>query len=142
MGYKFFDAFLVVRVDKEYKLFSLIINSEKGHVEPTISECIPEEAEETLPEDLITFCFPEGDDLQMFSELRSEEYTAVFTDSEGKRLYSFCRRFLPPTELSRYDVQERYPIVVCFVSHRPYFSVFYHLLRLLESKFRLDPEQV
>lgn len=142
MGYKFFDAFLVVRVDKEYTFCIMNFNSEKGHVEPNISQCIPEEAEENLPDDLITFCFPEGDDLKMYTELRSEEYTAVFTDGEGKRLYSFCRRFLPPTELSRYDVKERYPIVICFVSHRPYFSVFYHLLRLLETKFRLDPEQV
>lgn len=48
----------------------------------------------------------------------SQEYTVVLTGDSGERLYGFCRRYLPEGVGGRYDVGERLPQVICYVTSR------------------------
>lgn len=52
------------------------------------------------------------------SLIRSQEYTVVLTGDSGERLYGFCRRYLPEGVGGRYDVGERLPQVICYVTSR------------------------
>ena len=42
----------------------------------------------------------------------------MLTGDSGERLYGFCRRYLPEGVGGRYDVGERLPQVICYVTSR------------------------
>ena len=52
------------------------------------------------------------------SLIRSQEYTVVMTGDSGDRLFGFCSRYLPEGVGGRYDVGERLPQVICYVTSR------------------------
>lgn len=54
----------------------------------------------------------------LWDVIHSQEYTVVLTGDDGERLYGFCRRFLPEGIGGRYDVGERLPQVICYVSRQ------------------------
>lgn len=42
----------------------------------------------------------------------------MLTGDSGERLYGFCRRYLPEGVGGRYDVGERLPQVICYVTKK------------------------
>ena len=57
----------------------------------------------------------------------------MLTGDNGERLYGFCRRYLPEGIGGRYDVGERLPQVICYVTSRFCLSLAFTLDRTSPS---------
>ncbi|CBK22166.2 uncharacterized protein [Blastocystis hominis] len=88
----------------------------KGAIVPYVSREYPENSTKALPGDLPYFMTPDFNEIKPMSVYEPQEYTVVLTGDSGERLYGFCRRYLPEGIGGRYDVGERLPQVICYVS--------------------------
>lgn len=88
--------------------------SENGVPSPFLKKCYPKKSSSLVPNDITNFCFPEPLKVSPGNSVETITYTTVFTSD--RRLYGFCKRFLPPTATGRYDLEDRYPVVYCFIS--------------------------
>jgi hypothetical protein len=76
---------------------------------------------------LMEFCFPDVDDEQML-KLHSESFAFTLTHGDGTRTFGFSRRLAQPPGL---------PICLCVLSQRPWFSLFMHMLDILQLNYDL-----
>ena len=76
---------------------------------------------------LMEFCFPDVDDEQML-KLHSESFAFTLTHGDGTRTFGFSRRLAQPPGL---------PICLCVLSQRPWFSLFMHMLDILQLNYSL-----
>lgn len=52
----------------------------------------------------------------------------MLTGDNGERLYGFCRRYLPEGIGGRYDVGERLPQVICYVTKQFSLLMFHYVV--------------
>ena len=76
---------------------------------------------------LMEFCFPDVDDEQML-KLHSESFAFTLTHGDGTRTFGFSRRLAQPPGL---------PVCLCVLSQRPWFSLFMHMLDILQLNYNL-----
>ena len=75
------------------------------------------------------FCFPDLEDERGSPNDRlSESFTFTLTQDEGTRIFGFCRRLVQSGQL---------PICLCVLSRRPWFSLFMHMLDILQLNYDL-----
>ena len=75
------------------------------------------------------FCFPDFDEEKGSpNDHLTESFTFTLTQGEGTRLFGFCRRLVQASEL---------PICLCVLSRRPWFSLFMHMLDILQLNYDL-----
>ena len=77
---------------------------------------------------VVEFCFPDVDDASML-KLHSESFTFTLTHDDGRRTFAFSRRLAQPPGL---------PICLCVMSQRPWFSLFMHMLDILQLNYSLN----
>lgn len=105
-------------------------DSSKGTIVPYVSKQFPENSTKSLPGDLPFFITPDYNEIKPLSVYEPYLFGLVLRDSidrntlltltgdNGERLYGFCRRYLPEGIGGRYDVGERLPQVICYVTRR------------------------
>lgn len=76
---------------------------------------------------LLEFCFPDVDDESML-KLHSESFAFTLTHGDGSRTFGFSRRLAQPPGL---------PVCLCVLSQRPWFSLFMHMLDILQLNYNL-----
>ena len=76
---------------------------------------------------LMEFCFPDVDDESML-QLHSESFAFTLTHGDGTRTFGFSRRLAQPPGL---------PVCLCVLSQRPWFSLFMHMLDILQLNYNL-----
>lgn len=76
------------------------------------------------------FCFPDFEDESSGArhDRLTESFTFTLTEEDGSRLFGFCRRLVQPQQL---------PICMCVLSRRPWFSLFMHMLDILQRNYDL-----
>lgn len=73
----------------------------------------------------VRFCFPTTEQ----QWLASESFTYTLTEDNGRRCFGFCRRLLrPPAQL---------PECICVLTKRQWFSLFSHVLDIIQLNFDL-----
>ena len=89
------------------------------------------------------FCFADAD-AEVASSGQSETFTFTLTDDAGGRIFGFCRRLALHAAahafFATYDAgggtpggcRSDLPVCLCVLSRRPWFSLFMHLLDLLQ----------
>ena len=75
---------------------------------------------------IVEFCFPEVDD----TASPSESFTFTLTKDDSTRIFGFCRRLM-------HDSNRELPICLCVLSQRPWFSLFMHLLDIVQLNYDL-----
>eukprot|EP00965_Chrysotila_dentata_P072203 2386037-Pleurochrysis_carterae.AAC.1 len=73
------------------------------------------------------FCFPEQDDgdLNGPPKLQSESFTFTLTQDDGTRCFGFSRRLA--------IMSDGKPICLCVLSNRAWFSLFMHMLDVVQA---------
>jgi hypothetical protein len=76
---------------------------------------------------VLQFCFPDVEDQTSLS-LQSESFTFTLTQDDGARCFGFSRRL---AGLGGGDA----PICLCVLSRRPWFSLFMHMLDVVQLNY-------
>ena len=76
------------------------------------------------------FCFPEAAES---SSSASESFTFTLTQDEGTRVFGFCRRLVQNAQ----PVSANPTVCLCVLSQRPWFSLFMHMLDILQLNYDL-----
>ena len=75
------------------------------------------------------FCFPDIDEERGSPNDRlNESFTFTLTQEDSTRLFGFCRRLVLPQQL---------PICLCVLSKRAWFSLFMHMLDIMQLNYDL-----
>jgi hypothetical protein len=83
-------------------------------------------SDESAVEHTMDFCFP---DVENPTNMQiSESFTFTLTQGEGTRVFGFCRRLVQDSQL---------PVCLCVLSQRPWFSLFMHLLDIIQLNYDL-----
>ena len=92
---KWLEAFVLVGIDERDAAKA---RDEQRVYPPGILACYPETARRHIPPQLSVCCLPLGVRVTRLvdSDLRSEQYTAVLTDSRGNKSFVFCLAFDAP----------------------------------------------
>ena len=76
---------------------------------------------------VVEFCFPEAE-----SSSASESFTFTLTQDMGTRVFGFCRRLVQSGTVANPTV------CLCVLSQRPWFSLFMHMLDILQLNYDLN----
>ncbi|XP_010629536.1 DENN domain-containing protein 2C isoform X1 [Fukomys damarensis] len=82
------------------------------------------------------FCFPDSEDWQPTSELKSETFSFVLTGEDGSRWFGYCKKLLPEGK------GKQLPEVYCMVSRLGCFNLFSKILDEVEKRREMSPALV
>lgn len=118
-------------IDYRFPPASGDILSTKNETSKTVKK---NQAEETLMQNVLTFCFPDiaSKKVRPKRNSRTKTYRFVLTNEDYSKRYGYCVRTLP--EEGGLLKTKRYSECFCIISFLPCFSLFEPILELVEEK--------
>ena len=112
-----FDGFYLLSLpmgEKKANTVFFQLHPEKEKVEQNAKK----KDEALLPDNILQFCYS---DLPLHeAEKELEEFSFILTSVDSSKRFGFCRRVNTQAESRAY----------CFISNRPYYQMFYHILSI------------
>eukprot|EP01091_Cochliopodium_minus_P014159 TRINITY_DN4757_c0_g1_i1.p1 TRINITY_DN4757_c0_g1~~TRINITY_DN4757_c0_g1_i1.p1 ORF type:complete len:436 (-),score=108.17 TRINITY_DN4757_c0_g1_i1:596-1903(-) len=120
--------------EKEKKIFDyvMVVGKENAKIEITYRyPPISTEKKDPMAQNIMQFCFPEGEGVEIVQKVEVETFSFVLTEQTGEKRYGYCRRFFGKKS-------ECY----CIVSFFPSFELFSKILDIVEERRKVNRTSV